>query len=147
MRTAAWASATAPAVLVGASRVAAVRSGAGLAVDESRNAPPNRSAIAVRPAAAAPNINLLRLTCSPSAGAEGPAGWPGPSTVLWNHVELLGHLVALVRRRDIRERVGERHVVRVHAVAQQVVGAQVRQAERPVEECAVALREDAEIDV
>ena len=62
-------------------------------------------------------------------GRRGPPAGRAPPPSCESRRAAYGNLVALVRRRDVRERVRERHVVRVDAVADEVVRALVRQAE------------------
>src|SRR5262245_3162495 len=62
-------------------------------------------------------------------------------------VVMLRHLVALMRRGDVRELRQERLVVGIHAVTQQVVRALVGQPEQTIEKRSVAFCESPQVDV
>ena len=111
-RSAAWSFATVAMVLLPPAEkpaaswplaAAGTTAGLGVAAELSWKTPPSRSAIAVRLAAAAPSISLVRLTLLLLVG-RGAGGASGRAPLPLVAVERLGHLVALVGRRDVRER-------------------------------------------
>src|SRR3954463_2447366 len=98
--------------------------------------PPRSRTTAAAVAAAAPSISLVRVIYL-LVGHNGRGVRAGAPPAL-SHGSLR-NLVALVRGRDVGERARERHIVAIHAIAEQVVRRLVRKPEGAVQERPVAL--------